>query len=55
MKATGQLFDALPDLTDNQMDAATLVRAIEVLDRLDAGALVRWYLKRVALRLARWS
>lgn len=45
----------LPELTDGQKDAAILVRAIEILDRLEdtrISLLVSVYLKRIALRLA---
>lgn len=40
-------------LTHRQTDAALVVRVIYVLDRLHGNWWVRWYLKRLALRLAR--
>jgi len=40
-------------LTRRQRDAAVLTRCIYILDRLHKSWCVRWYLKRLALRLAR--
>lgn len=43
----------IPALTHRQADAAVLVKAIYILGRLHRSWWVRWYLRRLALRLAR--
>ena len=43
----------IPELTQAQADAAVLVRAIEVLDRMPRTWCLRWQLKRIVRRLAK--